>query len=87
MLPWIRVPNTKSVSRIRSSHGHGSRKKTDLSSRSSGCERWIGSGLEAASLGRPLAPQQQPQGIDVLGEVLEVRVALDVGHDDRAHRA
>ena len=51
MLPWIRVPNTKSVSRMWSSHGHGSTKKSDLSSRSSGCETWLGSALVPSSPG------------------------------------
>ena len=78
MLPWIRVPNTKSSSRRWSNHGHGSTNIRVRSSRSSAVRTWAGRTCLGVVL-EAVAPQQQPERVDVLGEVFEVRVALDVG--------
>ncbi len=83
MLPWIRVPNTKSVRRMWSIHGHGSTKKTDLSSRTQRVRGVARQRARAVVVGRALAPQQQTERLDVLADVLEVRVALEVVADDR----
>ena len=85
MLPWMRVPNAKStVAEVLDPRPRVD-EESDLvldEQRMRGVERQL-VGLARGPL--RLAPEQQLERVEVLGDVAQVRVADVVRHDEIAH--